>query len=307
MYDQANDLRQLVRRAGPQRPALRTRLVVVAGGKGGSGTTTLAVNLAAALAAQGRAGGPGRRRSGRRQRRPALPAAPTATRSPTCWPDAARPAAGPANRSGRLEGPVAAAGARRALPSGPAAAQDRLIAQLQSLGPQADLAVIDAGNGPPHGFAHRFWQSADALYAGDHARAGGGDGRLCGRQALGAGSSRPPITRRGQPGARTGPSRRWRPAAAPPRLPAVPRLDACSDAGWIPGTRHRAAGRSAAGLCRPPSPGQRCGPTACTKMCARPAVIDVARHMARVGGNGHLASGHPVNRQSQAIHVVRGN
>jgi flagellar biosynthesis protein FlhG len=57
MVDQANVLRQLVRqhaRGGRDAPRARPRLITVSGGKGGVGTTTVAVNLAVALAQQGR-------------------------------------------------------------------------------------------------------------------------------------------------------------------------------------------------------------------------------------------------------------
>ncbi len=160
MYDQANDLRRLVRRASPERPALRTRLVVVAGGKGGSGTTTLAVNLAAALAAEGRGvalvdADPAGGNVGLLCR--------LADRVTIVDVLAGRCSAAEALQAGPvglkvLSGGWGAAG----LAEWPGATQDRLIAQLQDLGPQADLAVIDAGNRPTR-FAHRFWQSADEL------------------------------------------------------------------------------------------------------------------------------------------------
>jgi flagellar biosynthesis protein FlhG len=160
MYDQANDLRQLVRRASPQRPALRTRLVVVAGGKGGTGTTTLAVNLAAALAAEGRAVA-------------LVDADPAggnvgllchlADRDTIADVLAGRCSAEQALQGGPAGLKVLAGGWGAAgLAEWPGAAQDRLIAQLQNLGPRADLAVIDAGSAPTR-FAHRFWQSADEL------------------------------------------------------------------------------------------------------------------------------------------------
>ncbi len=56
MNDQASELRQLVRqqaRLAAGRPDRHPGLVAVLGGKGGVGTTTVAVNLAVALAAQG--------------------------------------------------------------------------------------------------------------------------------------------------------------------------------------------------------------------------------------------------------------
>lgn len=56
MNDQASELRQLVRqqaRLAAGQPDRHPGLVVALGGKGGVGTTTLAVNLAVALAAQG--------------------------------------------------------------------------------------------------------------------------------------------------------------------------------------------------------------------------------------------------------------
>ncbi|MDZ7616827.1 MAG: P-loop NTPase, partial [Patescibacteria group bacterium] len=55
MPDQANPLRQLMlasAQPGPS-PGLRPRLVVVAGGRSGVGTTTMALNLAVAMAQRG--------------------------------------------------------------------------------------------------------------------------------------------------------------------------------------------------------------------------------------------------------------
>lgn len=56
MQDQAKDLRRLVRECFTQdtaAPGRRPRLIVVTGGKGGVGTTTIAVNLAVALQREG--------------------------------------------------------------------------------------------------------------------------------------------------------------------------------------------------------------------------------------------------------------
>src|SRR5580698_267253 len=56
MSDQANELRQLVLRAALHSPSAEQppKLIVVTSGKGGVGTTTIAVNLAIALARDGR-------------------------------------------------------------------------------------------------------------------------------------------------------------------------------------------------------------------------------------------------------------
>ena len=139
---------------------MRTRLVVVAGGKGGTGTTTLAVNLAAALAAEGRAvalvdADPAGGNVGLLCR--------LADRETIADVLAGRCAAQQALQAGPAGLSVLCGGWGAAnLAEWPAAAQDRLIAQLQDLGRRAELAVIDAGNAPTR-FAHRFWQSADEL------------------------------------------------------------------------------------------------------------------------------------------------
>jgi flagellar biosynthesis protein FlhG len=160
MYDQANDLRRLVRRASPERPALRTRLVVVAGGKGGTGTTTVAVNLAAALAAQGRAvalidADPAGGNVGLLCR--------LADRDTIADVLAGRCSLEQSLQTGPAGLKVVSGGWGAAgLAEWPGAAQERLITQLQGLGPRAELAVIDAGNAPTRS-AHRFWQAADEL------------------------------------------------------------------------------------------------------------------------------------------------
>ncbi|HYW79988.1 MAG TPA: P-loop NTPase, partial [Thermoguttaceae bacterium] len=55
MRDQANHLRQLVRDCATQLPTAQSRpsLAVVSSGKGGVGTTTVAVNLAVEMAQKG--------------------------------------------------------------------------------------------------------------------------------------------------------------------------------------------------------------------------------------------------------------
>lgn len=161
MSDQAYDLRQMVLRS--LRPhampaAEPPRLVVVTGGKGGVGTTTIAVNLAVALA-----------RDGRR----------------TVLVDADFAGADAGNLCGLRDGATVndvLAGRRtvhEALERGPGgiqvlpgnwsrgeyvdcspAAQQRLIAQLRTLGAFADYVILDAGNGASRTLG-RFWQAAD--------------------------------------------------------------------------------------------------------------------------------------------------
>lgn len=167
MPDQANDLRQLVLRNG--RGALHDapppKLIVVAGGKGGVGTTTLAVNLSVALARQGR--------------RTVLVDADFA--GPDC--------AALCRLDERYGGADVLAGRRtvhevlqlgpggvQVLPSARGSteaadctpqAQDRLLAQLESLGPHADVVVIDAGSGSGR-VMRRFWEAADAVLLVTH-------------------------------------------------------------------------------------------------------------------------------------------
>ncbi len=140
---------------GPQAP-----LVVVSGGKGGVGATTVAGNLAVALARQGRRavfvdadldhgghgllGEPSQRGSvrdvlaGRRTVHEVLERGPSGVQV-LCGQWAAGDFA-----------------------EYPAAAQQRFINDLKQLGPHAEVVVIDAGSGRNH-FVRRLWQAATAV------------------------------------------------------------------------------------------------------------------------------------------------
>ena len=163
MHDQANHLRRLVRdcapadaSAAPERPGL----AVVASGKGGVGTTTIAVNLSIAAARTGlrtvlvdadQDGGDAailcglEERytiadvlSGRRTVSEVLQLGPGAVRVlPGVW------------------------GLER-LSDHPASAGQRLLGQLNGLGTSADLVVFDAGNGPSK-IMRPLWQAADLI------------------------------------------------------------------------------------------------------------------------------------------------
>ena len=158
--DQATDLRALVRQVATAHApvAARPRRIVVFGGKGGVGTTTIAVNLAVALAQQGQ-------------------------RSLLC--DAA---GGDVALQCRLEPrhtlADALAGNRtlaQVLQPGPAGVQilpgtrelvrwhetaehawNRLMTQLPSLSPRPEVVVIDAGSRPDP-LARQLWQAADRV------------------------------------------------------------------------------------------------------------------------------------------------
>lgn len=161
MPDQANRLRELVRRASiPRTVASRTRLIVVSGGKGGVGTTTVAANLAIALAQAGRA-----------------VALVDADADGGCIAAMCR-IEERATIVDVLSGRTTLADALVDCPPGVAvlagawgvdltatcspAAVERFTAQLQDLDPRASLAVIDAGNGT-HSLARQLWQAADQV------------------------------------------------------------------------------------------------------------------------------------------------
>jgi flagellar biosynthesis protein FlhG len=164
MTDQANDLRNLVLRAGRPSPAASTppKLVVVAGGKGGVGTTTIAVNLAIALAHDGR--------------RVVLVDADLdgADAGTLCHVD--EPASTVADiLSGRLSvhealerGPsgiqvLPGAWGGNALVDCSPSAQQRLVTQLKCLGAHADFVILDVGSGANRVIGH-FWQAADHVF-----------------------------------------------------------------------------------------------------------------------------------------------
>lgn len=160
MHDQADELRQLVLQAArrgalPLAPA--PKLLVVAGGKGGVGTTTVAVQIGLSLARLGC--------------RPVLVDADLrgGDMAALCGLDAHESVADVL--AGRLtvhevmqRGPagvqvVPGAWGRDSERLASPAAQRRLMAELQDLGRYAEVVIVDAGNGIGE-VSHRFWQAA---------------------------------------------------------------------------------------------------------------------------------------------------
>lgn len=161
--DQAEKLRQLVVDTAPsvREHAALPPTIVVTGGKGGVGTTTVAINLAAALAQSGR-------------RTVLVDAAPHA--------DAAQALGIEVERGTSLDhvlaGSIDAVDALHAGPAGTlvlagqwaaerspdrsARSLDRLIEQLQTLDVHADSLVIDGGCGASN-WTRRLWQESDLV------------------------------------------------------------------------------------------------------------------------------------------------
>jgi flagellar biosynthesis protein FlhG len=161
MHDQADQLRALVRAAGSRDAGpvcAAPQKLIVCGGKGGVGATTIAVNLSVALARLGA--------------RVVLVDADMnrADVAALCQLDARHTVAdvlsgrrtvhevlhrGPAGIQ-VLPGLWSATG----VPDCSPAAQDRLLGELDRLGRHADQVVLDVGSGLNH-VVRRFWQVAD--------------------------------------------------------------------------------------------------------------------------------------------------
>ena len=163
MHDQANDLRQLVRfDAGHMRrhSGPSPQLIAVSSGKGGVGTTTIAVNLAVALASAGRScilvdadlDGPDVAGLCRMNENYSLAHVLSGARSV---------------HEALCRGPggiqiLPGAWAPGEVAECPPMAQERLIAALRGLGDYADFVVLDIGSGLNR-VVRRFWHAADRV------------------------------------------------------------------------------------------------------------------------------------------------
>lgn len=159
MNDQAAQLRQLVRRAPRDpNPAMQPRLVVVAGGKGGVGASTLTLNLAVVLSQHGHRGIAVDANMLRGDLAPMchLPErytiADVLSRRRDIHEILER---GPA---GIQIAPGIWAPTQNGL--GGDAATERLLHQVSTLGRHAELVLVDVGTGA-HPMASRFWHAAD--------------------------------------------------------------------------------------------------------------------------------------------------
>jgi flagellar biosynthesis protein FlhG len=162
MHDQADELRQLVRqRTGSGAPIGPTApLIVVSGGKGGVGTTTVAANLAVALARQGRRAvfvdadldHGGNNQLGQYLDRGSVVDVLTGRRN--VHEVLQRGPSGIQVLSG--------AWASGELTDVAAPAQARFIEGLKRLAPHAEVVVLDAGSSRGQ-FARRLWQAASTV------------------------------------------------------------------------------------------------------------------------------------------------
>jgi len=162
MHDQANELRKLVSHAPAAADPLRpgARLLVVAGGKGGVGTTTVAVNLAVELA--------------RSRQRTVLVDADSDGGDVAVFcglEDRHTIADVIAGRRSVQEALQQGPGGVRILPGAwaidhlaelPESTHARLVRDLEELTDEADVIVADAGNGRD-AFARRLWQAAGQI------------------------------------------------------------------------------------------------------------------------------------------------
>lgn len=162
MNDQADELRQLVsqRWLASDRKAGGARLLVVAGGKGGVGTTTVAIHLAEALAHRGFCpvlvdadvdGGNTAMLCGIQERytiADVLVGRKSVQETLEPGPAGIRVLAG--------------AWELGVLADGSATAQHRLLGQLQRLHHRTEVVVVDVGNSWSR-WARRFWQAADRV------------------------------------------------------------------------------------------------------------------------------------------------
>ena len=163
MHDQANDLRRLVSQSTPAVPGLeppRPRLVVIAGGKGGVGATTVAVNLAVVLALQ-------------RHRTVLVDADPDGGNAAMLAGLEERYTIADvlSDRRTVQDALETGPGGVLVLPGSwglasiaehPAVAHERLVRQLQALGSKAEVVIVDAAAGSDR-LTRRFWQAADAV------------------------------------------------------------------------------------------------------------------------------------------------
>ena len=160
MSDQATDLRALVRQVATSHApvAARPRRIVVFGGKGGLGTTTIAVNLAVALAQQGArsllcdaAGGDVALQCGLEPRHTLAEAlAGNRTAAQVVLPGPAGVQVLPGTRElARSQEPAEHA-------------WNRLMTQFQSLRERPETVIIDAGSRPDP-VARQLWQAADRV------------------------------------------------------------------------------------------------------------------------------------------------